>query len=55
MLNIFDKKTRNTSFVANGSKNLNFFTGTAQEISNENREKNNNLGETRHYPPATKE
>ena len=55
MLNLFDKKTRNTSFVANESKKINFFTGTAQEISNENREKNNNLGETRHYPPATKE
>jgi hypothetical protein len=55
MLNLFDKKTRNISFVANASKKLNFFTGTAQEISNENTEKKNQVGETRHYPPATKE
>lgn len=49
MLNLFDKKTKNTS--PNLSK-LNFFYS---DISNKENDKNNNIGETRHYPPATKE
>lgn len=47
MLNLFDKKTKNTS---PDTLKLNFFTGTAQD----NTDALNN-SETRHYPPASKE
>lgn len=47
MLNLFDKKTKNTSF---DFSKLNFFSGQAKDKSNENVN-----GDTRHYPPATKE
>ena len=47
MLNLFDKKTKNTSF---DFSKLNFFSGQAKDKSNKNVN-----GDTRHYPPATKE
>lgn len=50
MLNLFDKKTKNTSPDISNAKSLNFFSGTALDTTNKN-----NIGETRHYPPATKE
>jgi hypothetical protein len=50
MLNLFDKKTKNTS--PDLSK-LNFFSATAKDTGLTT---NKNIkGETRHYPPATKE
>jgi len=48
MLNIFDKKTPNTNCHLNTGR-LNFFSYTANGIND------NRIGETRHYPPATKE
>jgi predicted nucleotide-binding protein (sugar kinase/HSP70/actin superfamily) len=50
MLNLFDKKTKNTSPDISNTRALNFFSDTAKDITNQN-----NIGETRHYPPATKE
>ena len=48
MLNLFDKKTQNTSPDISNERALNFFSDSAFAS-------NNNIGETRHYPPATKE
>lgn len=50
MLNLFDKKIKNTSFDISNTRALTFFSDTANDITNQN-----NIGETRHYPPATKE
>jgi hypothetical protein len=50
MLNLFDKKQKNTSPDISNVGALNFFSATAKDNTNKN-----NIGETRHYPPATKE
>ena len=50
MLNLFDKKTKNSS--PDISK-LNFFSATAKDTALTSNKNIN--GETRHYPPATKE
>lgn len=49
MLNLLDKKTKNTSAEISNALALNFFSAHAFDNN-----KNNN-GESRHYPPATKE
>ena len=50
MLNLFDKKTKNTS---RDISKLNFFSDTAKDTGLTS---NTNInGETRHYPPATQE
>lgn len=50
MLNLFDKKTKNTSIDISNDGAVKFFTDTTNDVAS-----NNNIGETRHYPPATKE
>ena len=56
MLNLFDKKTKNSSLDISNAGALNFFTGTAKDTrALRDASNKNNIGETRHYPPATKE
>lgn len=48
MLNLFHKKSKNTSQDVLNARAFNFFV--ANDVITKN-----NQGETRHYPPATKE
>lgn len=53
MLNLFDKKTKNTNFDISNANTLNFFSSTTKDSALSSNQ--NNIGETRHYSPATKE
>jgi hypothetical protein len=56
MLNLFYKKTKNTSRDMSNAEKLNIYSETVKDgVSLDHASSKTNNGETRHYPPATKE